>query len=139
MQQQKTANLFLDSYFMITVNEKNKLVSLEVFSAKTNSVRNFIELSFLLRHFLNKNDVDYKTTFYYDKTIFDLQFKSTKQKNTRLLKIVFQCTGQIEEYCEAEFIKKDENFTEYEIEIDAQTAQFWLETLNKFQIQVVIE
>jgi len=153
---EKTVKIVVDPRFFIFVNEKNKLNMIEFNSfllndnIKSNYVKNFVELSAMLRHFLNRNDVNYELMlFFYNKeqktkTMHQLELKSIKEKKANERFLMFNFTKKFilnidDDYTEEELDDAAEKFERFNIKITPQQAQVWLEFLNKFAVTVVEE
>jgi len=117
---------------------------------KSNYVKNFVELSAFLRHFLNRNDVNYELMlFFYNKeqktkTMHQLELKSVKEKKTNERFLMFNFTKKFilnidDDYTEEELDDYAEDFRQFNIKTSMQQAQLWLEFLNKFAVTVVEE
>ena len=153
---EKTVKIVVDPKFFVLVNEKNKLAEIEFNSfllndnVKTNYVKNFVELSAMLRHFLNRNDVNYEMMLYfYDKqqktkTMHQVELKSVKEKKTNERFLLFDFIKKFivsidKDYDEEELDDYAERFERFNIKITPLQAQLWLEFLNKFSVTVVEE
>jgi len=151
----KTVRVVVDLNFFIFVNEKNKLAEIQFVGfladdIRSNDISNFVNLSAMLRHFLNRNDVNFDMTLCFknkDKTKneiiqHELELKSTKYKNERLLNLCFTEKFVIykEDYDVQELYDYvDYDFKKFDFSITPQTAQLWLEYLNKFAVDINME
>jgi hypothetical protein len=154
---EKTIKIVADPRFFVFVNEKNKLNMIEFNSfllndnVKSNYVKNFVELSAMLRHFLNRNDVNYEMMLYFNnkeqktKTIHQLELKSIKEKKSNERFLIFNFTKKFvleiddNDYTEEELDDYTVDFRQFNIKITPQQSQLWLEYLNKFAVDINLE
>jgi len=149
-----------------TASKRQTIKTIQLLNAYTVTLTDFIFISAVLRHFLNKNEVNeqvmFKNTteerkiddtnkpllFFTEK--YALSFKSVSHSNKRYL--IISTLGRyfyadydfnVEKYRERaeqfkEYTNKDKevDFTPQTKQITSFTAQFWLEALNKFPISV---
>jgi len=149
----KTVRIVVDMNFFIFVNEKNKLAEIQFNNflnddVKSNFIGNFVELSAMLRHFLNRNDVDFSTMLYFENkkekttTQHRLELKSIKEKKSGERFLFFNFVEKFVtygNYDEQELYDYEVNFAKFDIRITPQIAQLWLEYLNKFAVTVQVE
>jgi hypothetical protein len=153
---EKTVKIVADPRFFIFVNEKNKLNMIEFNSCllndniKSNYVKNFVELAAMLRHFLNRNYVNYEMMLCFNnkeqetKTMHQLELKSIKEKKTNERFLMFNFTKKFilnidDDYTEEELDDYAEDFRQFNIKITPQQSQLWLEYLNKFAVDINLE
>lgn len=153
---EKKIKIVVDPYFFVFVNEKNKLNMIEFNSCllndniKSNYVKNFVELAAMLRHFLNRNDVNYEMMLCFNnkeqktKTMHQLELKSIKEKKTNERFLMFNFTKKFilnidDDYTEEELDDYAEDFRQFNIKITPQQSQLWLEYLNKFAVDINLE
>jgi hypothetical protein len=129
---EELVKLVIDDNFSVDVDsDDNKIKVIRILNTKSNSIESFIKLSAVLRHFLNRNDIDRQINFNFidddgKKVSYILYFKTTEKYDHLLVK-----TLKKESISTNGNKHNKSDFASKEIIINGLRAQIWLETLDK--------